>query len=114
MHELGIVMSIIKDTEEYMTQNNLQSIEKIVLQVGALSGVVPKYLTDVFPMAIMDTKLSNTVLEVEETLGIGICNACGFRYDLIQNNNTCPLCKDTSFSIISGKEFMIKELHTLE
>lgn len=114
MHELGIVMSIIKDTEKYMVDNKLKSIEKIVLQVGALSGIVPKYLSDVFPMAIMDTKLSNSILEIEETVGIGLCNACGFRYDLIQNNNTCPLCKNTSFSIISGKEFLIKELHAIE
>jgi hydrogenase nickel incorporation protein HypA/HybF len=111
MHELGIVMQIVKQMEDYSKENNLTKVDKLVLQVGALSGVVPKYLYDVYPIAVKDTFLADTKLEIEETPGIGICDDCDFRYDLIENDNTCPLCGSKKFGIISGKEFIIKELH---
>jgi hydrogenase nickel incorporation protein HypA/HybF len=113
MHELGIVMNIVKQMEDYKVEHDLQKIEKLVLQVGALSGVVPKYLEDVYPMAVLDTSLQDTELVIEETPGIGLCNQCGFRYDLTHNDNTCPSCQSDDFSIISGKEFLIKELHAI-
>ena len=113
MHELGIVMGIVEQMEDYMVENNLQKIEKLVLQVGELSGIVPKYLEEVYPMAVHDTKLQETELVVEETPGIGYCEDCGFRYNLVRNDNTCPKCKSKNFSIISGREFNIKELHAI-
>lgn len=111
MHELGIVMGIVKQMEAYKTENNLEEIEKLVLQIGSLSGVVPKYIKDVYPMAVEGTALQDTELVVEETPGIGYCEDCGFRYELVHNDNTCPKCKSKNFSIISGREFVIKELH---
>ena len=111
MHELGIVMGIVKQMEEYKVENNLEKIEKLVLQIGELSGVVPKYIEDVYPMAVEGTALENTELVLEETPGIGYCEDCGFRYNLVRNDNICPKCKSKKFSIISGREFVIKELH---
>jgi len=111
MHELGLVIQIVRQVESYMVENNLSKVEKIVLQVGRLSEVYPKYLKDVYPIAVEGTKLQDTILEVEETAGIGKCESCGFVYDLTENNNVCPLCEENKFSIISGREFLIKELH---
>lgn len=111
MHELGLVINIVRQIEDYMEKNKLKKVEKIVLQVGKLSEVYPKYLADVYPLAVENTKLANTELVIEETLGIGKCEDCDFVYDLTENNNECPLCSSKKFSIISGKEFLIKELH---
>lgn len=111
MHELGIVMEIVKQIESYMTENDIEEIQSLVLQIGALSSVYPKYVEDVYPIAVEKTRLKDTRLEIEVTPGIGQCKACGLAYDLIQNNHVCPKCKATDFSIISGKDFMIKEIH---
>jgi hydrogenase nickel incorporation protein HypA/HybF len=111
MHELGIVINIVKQMEDYMLENNLTKIEKIVLQVGKLSEIYPRFLLDVFPIAVENTKLAQTQLIIEETIGIGQCKECDFAFDLIENNNECPICGSKQFSIISGREFLIKELH---
>ena len=111
MHELGLVLQIIKTVEKYMKENQLSSVESIVMQVGQLSEVYPKYLNDVYPIAVEDTVLKNTKLIIEETAGIGQCDDCHFNYNLIENSNECPVCSSKKFSIISGKEFLIKELH---
>lgn len=111
MHELGIVMNIVKQMEEYMDENHLTKIEQLVLQVGQLSEIYPKYLRDVYPLAVENTKLADTELVIDITPGLGKCNDCGFVYNLIENDNTCPLCDSEKFSVVSGKEFLIKELH---
>jgi hydrogenase nickel incorporation protein HypA/HybF len=111
MHELGLVINIIKQIENYMKENDLKKVEKIVLQVGKLSEVYPKYLMDVYPIAKEDTLLKNTELVIEETAGIGKCNDCDFVYNLVENDNICPVCSSKRFSIISGREFLIKEIH---
>ena len=67
MHELGIVIDIVKQVEEYKQENNIKNIKALVLQVGELSGVVPKYIEDVYPLAIERTTLSDMKLIIEET-----------------------------------------------
>ena len=114
MHELGIVIQIVKQMESYMIENDIREIDTLVLQIGALSSVYPKYIEDVYPIAVEKSKLQDTNLEIEVTPGIGSCNSCGLGYDLIENNNICPKCKSPRFSIISGKEFMIKEIRVRE
>ena len=44
MHEVGIISSMLKTIEKVMEQENLTTVETIVLQVGELSGVVPHYM----------------------------------------------------------------------
>lgn len=111
MHELGIVIEVVKQMETYMNENSIDHIDKLILQIGALSSVYPKYIEDVYPVAVEKSMLRDTVLEIEITPGIGSCTECGFAYDLVENNNICPRCKGIEFSIITGKEFLIKEIH---
>jgi hydrogenase nickel incorporation protein HypA/HybF len=111
MHELGLVLNIVKQIENYMDENELKKIEKLILQVGKLSEVYPKYLRDVYPIAVENTKLAQTQLIIEETLGIGRCNDCDFVYNLVENKNQCPVCESKDFTVISGREFLIKEIH---
>jgi len=110
MHELGIVIEIVKQIESYMSQNEIHQIETVVLQIGALSSVYPKYIQEVYPMAVEHSRLKNTNLEIDVSPGIGKCTECGFIYHLIENKNHCPKCTSQHFSILSGKEFLIKQL----
>ncbi|MDZ7795367.1 MAG: hydrogenase maturation nickel metallochaperone HypA [Spirochaetia bacterium] len=111
MHELGIVIQIVKQMEDFMDENNIRRIDTLVLQVGELSGVVPKYLEDVYPIAVEKSRLEDTNLELEITPGIGQCEGCNFNYNLVENDNLCPRCGSANFRIITGKEFMIHRIH---
>lgn len=111
MHELGIVIEIVKQMETFMKENNLTKMDKIVLQIGELSSVYPKYIEDVYPIAVEKSLLKDTKLEIEVSRGIGQCTKCHLSYPLIDNHNTCPHCGSTHFQILTGKEFLIKEVH---
>lgn len=111
MHELGIVIQIVKQMENYMDDNRIKRIDTLVLRVGELSGVVPKYLEDVYPIAVEQSRLEKTELKLEISPGIGKCEDCGFSYNLVENDNICPKCGGKSFQILTGKEFMIERIH---
>jgi len=111
MHELGIIIEVVKQVEKYAKDNNLKTIDKIVLQVGELSSMYPRYIENVYPIAVEHTSLKDTKLEIEMLPGLGSCKQCNFGYNLKANGDTCPLCGSTEFNVISGTEFMIKEVH---
>ena len=111
MHELGIVIEIVKMVEDFSIEQGFKEVDKLVLQIGELSGIVPHYIEDVYPIAVEKTTLKNTLLEIEILPGIGSCKSCGFAYNLFQNNNICPLCDSKEYDVISGTDFVIKEIH---
>jgi hydrogenase nickel incorporation protein HypA/HybF len=111
MHELGIIIQVVNHVEQFAKDNNLTEIDKIVLEVGELSSMYPKYIEDVYPIAVELTSLKNTKLEIEMLPGLGSCKHCNFGYNLKLNNNKCPLCGSEEYLVISGTEFNIKSIH---
>lgn len=110
MHELGIIIEIVKTVEDFARKNNLTKVDTLVLQVGELATIVPKYIEDCYPAAIDGTTLQDTKLKIEILPGNAICKDCSKVYNLIENKSVCPKCQSKNFEIISGKEFMIKEI----
>lgn len=110
LHELGIVYEIVKTVENFVKENKLSKVEKIVLQVGELSTVVPKYLHECYPAAVHETDLESTELEIEILPGNAMCQKCQNVYNLVKSKGKCPKCKSKKYEILSGKEFLIKEI----
>lgn len=44
MHELGIVVHIVRTLEDVAQENSLTDIRKVTLQIGKVSGIEPDYL----------------------------------------------------------------------
>ena len=110
MHELGVVFEVVKTVETFAERNAITKIEKLVLQIGELSSMIPKYIEACYPAAVDGTILENTKLEIEVLPGNVLCKSCGKVYNLLQNKDCCPSCKERKWELLSGKEFMIKEI----
>lgn len=110
MHELGLISAVVKTVEAVMAEQGLTSAEKIVLQVGELSGVVPSYLEECYPAAVYKTSLENTTLEMEIIPGIVRCRRCGNEFSGYLYNLKCPKCSSEELDALSGREFIIKEI----
>ena len=110
MHELGIMYHVVEQVLKVVETNQLSKVDAIVLQVGELSSVVPRYLHACFPAAVDGTLLENTKLEVEILQANGICGECNNIYPLIEHSKICPNCKSGEFERISGGEFYLKEI----
>lgn len=110
MHEIGVMIEVVKTVENFARENGVTKIEKLVLQIGELSPMIPRYIEACYPAAVDGTSLENTKLEIEIMPGNGICKECNKVFNLIENNNTCPKCGSKHWEILCGKEFFIKEI----
>ena len=110
MHELGVVIEVIKSVENFAKRNEVTKIDTLVLQIGELSSMIPKYIQACYPAAVDGTLLQDTKLEIEILPGNAICKECNKVFNLIENNSKCPDCGSKDLEILCGKEFMIKEI----
>ena len=111
MHEVGIISAMLKTIEGVMEEENLTKVEKIVLQVGELSGVLPHYMQICFPAAVYQTRFQETKLELDIVEGIARCNRCGLEFNGLKYDLTCPACGNRDdFERLSGEELIIKEI----
>jgi hydrogenase nickel incorporation protein HypA/HybF len=110
LHELGVVIEVVKTIERIAAENQLESIDTLVLQIGQLSAMIPKYIEAVYPAAVDGTILQDTKLKIEVIPANGRCKACATVFGLIENNGICPKCGSGQFELLCGKEFLIKEI----
>ncbi len=113
MHELGILSSMLKTIDNIMVTENLSRIETIVLEVGEISGIIPEFITECFPAAIYKTKYEEmgTTMEMQVIPGIVRCNDCGEEFNGREFNLYCPKCHSENLMPLSGRDFIIKEIH---
>jgi hydrogenase nickel incorporation protein HypA/HybF len=110
LHELGVVFEVIKTVQDFAEKNGVTKIEKLVLQIGELSSMIPKYIEACYPAAVDGTLMQDTKLEIEILPGNGICKDCGKVFNIIENSQICPNCGSKDWNLLSGREFMIKEI----
>lgn len=110
MHELGVLCQVVKTVENICIEQNLSKVDKITLQVGELSGMVPHYIEECFPAAVYKTSLEGTKLEMEVVEGTVRCNDCGREFNAMKYNLVCPDCKSENLIPLTGREFIIKEI----
>jgi len=111
MHEVGIISSMLKKIERIMEQEQLTHVEKIVIEVGELSGVVPHYMEECYPAAVYKTRFSETKLEMITIPGILRCDECGMEFNGYQHDLCCPACGNRQrHTPLTGRELLIKEI----
>lgn len=52
MHEIGVVRSMVKTVTDFAQANNIAEVTEIVLDIGELSLVIPKYVEDIYPVVV--------------------------------------------------------------
>lgn len=110
MHELGVIIEVVKTVENFVKQNGLTKIDTLVLQIGELSSMIPKYIEACYPAAVDGTMLQETKLKIEILPGNALCKKCNEVFNLIENRSKCPGCGSEDWELLCGKEFIIKEI----
>jgi hydrogenase nickel incorporation protein HypA/HybF len=110
VHELGVVFEVIKTVEKFAIDNELTKIDTLVLQIGELSSMIPRYIEECYPAAVDGTMMQDTKLEIEILPGNALCKECNKVFNLVKNSGICPCCLNKNFDLLSGKEFSIKEI----
>ncbi|MBM7035485.1 hydrogenase/urease maturation nickel metallochaperone HypA [Vibrio ulleungensis] len=40
----------------------------------------------------------------------GLCHHCGESFEILKHRSICPSCEQNKWGLLSGKEFMVKEI----
>lgn len=115
MHEMSVIAHIIDTLDNFAQRNNIGEIQTVVLQVGAVSGVIPEFVHECWAPAVYFSKhMKKATVEIEEIPAIGRCRDCGHEYDMQKHEGICPQCKSSHWQELSGSELIIKEVRVAE
>ena len=112
MHEIGVVRSMVKTVTDFAEANDIKEVSEIVLDIGELSLVIPKYVEDIYPVVVEDTWLKDTKLVINVVPGMAECDECNELFNVIEHEGYCPNCGSFEKDVLSGEDFNIKEIHT--
>lgn len=111
MHEIGTLYKIVKSVEKIAIENKATKVEFIALDIGELTGMMPIFFENYYPIVIEDKPMFNgSTLKMTEIAGEGICNNCGEKYNIKAYEGACPVCGSRDKEILSGRELLIHEI----
>ena len=110
MHEIGIVRQILRTVESFAEKNGVEDIREVVVDCGELSLVIPKYLEELYPVVVKDSILKDSKLVINIVPGMAECDACDEIFNVVEHKGYCPNCGSFNKTVLSGKDFTIREI----
>ena len=110
MHELGLCDALVRMVRKIVAEEDVTTVSKITLEVGDLSGVLPKYMLDCWEAVIDGTEFAETKLVIEEIPGVARCLECGAEFHSNAEILRCPVCSGNKLMPIDGRDMTLKEI----
>lgn len=111
MHELGVTFTIMDHLEKVAKENNVEKINKVVLELGEVSTVIESYLQSCWEWSAKKRPLfEGSTLVVETLPAITYCEDCKETYPTVEYGKICPHCGSEHTYLVQGNEFNIKEI----
>ena len=110
MHEYSIVQSLLDLCDENAKKNSATNIQKVVVKIGALSGIEPHLLETAFETFKEHTICHNAKFIMNlQPLKIK-CNSCNRENELDKYQYSCPNCKSNDVEVIDGEDMYLMQL----
>jgi hydrogenase nickel incorporation protein HypA/HybF len=110
MHEFAITCNIVELVTEVA---NGRKIQRITLEIGRLSGVVPESIAFCFPEVARDTPAETARLDIREIDGRACCEVCMTEFPAADLLAICP-CGSTRCHPIAGEELNLRSIELEE
>lgn len=107
MHEFSVCIALMRQVERIAGEHKADRVERIVLQVGPLSGVEGPLLVHAWPLAAAGTLAEAAELVIEQAPVRVACSACGQETDATPNRLLCGACGDFRTRLVSGDELLL-------
>lgn len=113
MHELPVTEEILKVILKHAQRNNVQRVVSINLQIGKLSDLADEWIQRYFDHLSKSTVAEGAKLKIERIPIKMQCNSCSQSYEVEMaglENLACPACGEKGGSLLSGREYYIKDM----
>ena len=110
MHEIGIVRQLLRTVTAFAEENNVHDIREVVVDCGELSLVIPEYVEELYPVVVKGSILQDAKLSINVVPGLAECDACDEIFNVVENKGYCPNCGSFEKTVLSGQEFIVREI----
>jgi hydrogenase nickel incorporation protein HypA/HybF len=110
MHEFSVCIALLQQVERIAEEHRAVRVERIVLQLGPLSGVEASLLAHAWPLAACGTLAEAAELVIEPAPVKVECSRCGLVSEARPNCLLCKGCGDYRTRLISGDEMLLANL----
>ncbi|MBA3848228.1 MAG: hydrogenase maturation nickel metallochaperone HypA [Planctomycetes bacterium] len=107
MHELSIVQSVVAACSERAGDTR---VLRVTLEVGTLSCVMPDALRFCYDVAVEDTVLQGSELEIIHVPGHSRCRDCSVDVEMHDMLSTCPCGSANLERPRGGDQLLIKSM----
>ena len=114
MHEYSVCMALLEQVERIAREHRARQVERIVLQLGPLSGVEAPLLEHAWPLAAAGSIAVDAELVIETAPVRVRCTQCGAESEAQANRLLCASCGDYRTQLISGDEMLLANLELAE
>ncbi|HLE11159.1 MAG: hydrogenase maturation nickel metallochaperone HypA [Bdellovibrionales bacterium RIFOXYD12_FULL_39_22] len=110
MHELALAQSLIETVNDLAIREHFKKVISLTISVGKLSGVDSDSLSFCLNEVVKNSILEQAKLYFEDVPIKIRCTSCKKESILDEFLLDCPNCHSLEVSVISGREFYIKDL----
>ena len=111
MHEIGVLYKMLEQVENVAKENHVRRVKKIEIELGELCGMLPVFFEQYYEPATENKELfKGSELVIRNIPGEGLCTDCNTLYNVMRFEGQCPKCKSRNKRIISGRDFVVKNI----
>lgn len=111
MHELGLCDALLKMVVRIAEEDGeVSEIESVTVEIGELSGVVPRFMEECWTAVVDQTPYEHTKLVIEMKKGKLICESCGKLFPGTVETRRCPFCESPKLTPAEGRGMLLKEI----
>lgn len=110
MHELSVCLALIEQIERIGREHHADSVSRIILRIGPLSGIEAGLLRHAWPLARAKTIAEQAELDIVDTDVRIRCTQCGTESGVAANRLLCSNCGDFRTTVISGDDLVLERV----
>lgn len=112
MHELSIMTSVLDIVISHAQKNGARRVQKVNMQIGIMSDIIPEWAQTYFDMLSKDTIASEAILDIERIPVKIRCRECGHEFGFKDREwkFSCEKCESSDIELLSGREFMVSSI----
>ncbi len=113
MHELVVTKNIVQIVLDYAEKHQVSKVLKVNLDIGVLSDLQEEWIQNYFDRLSEGTVAEGAKIHVNKIPATVRCDDCQHSFEvesLIQDELFCPNCQSHAISLMSGREYHIRDM----
>lgn len=111
MHEIGLAREVVQTVKDKLKDMKVEGrVSKINLRISKAAAVSPETLRFHFWALAEDTGFENVVLSIKEASVFGVCQNCGLRFAINEEELTCPTCKSSKVGVVLDQQVVVESI----